>query len=265
MTVFAINAQTTTIWNFGADATNFPASSGLAAGTGTPISVPGGTRTVLGLTASAGLAASANMAAINASTKTFTDVNNTVYNFTNRFQFNGGGYSGAADTQTSPTAFTPIQRYLSFQVSGNSTIYAIGISGSSSATNPRTIFVTDGSSLIGSLIFPALATTLSDATVTYTGPATTLYMFCNASCNLYYLSATNVVVQTTAVNQVLSDKGVSFNGTEISNIKGLALEVYSVLGKRVASSMTSISTANFQKGIYIVRAAGSNDSLKICI
>ena len=74
----------------------------------------------------------------------------------------------------------------------------------------------------------------------------------------WYLTAT-------AVKQVLTDKGVSFNGTEIVNAKGLSLEVYSVLGKRVASSLTSIPTANFQKGVYIVRVSGTNDSLKICI
>jgi hypothetical protein len=68
-----------------------------------------------------------------------------------------------------------------------------------------------------------------------------------------------------AINQVLSDKGVSYNGTEIVNSKGLSLEVYNVLGKKVASSITSISTSNFQKGVYIVRAAGINSSLKICI
>ncbi len=67
------------------------------------------------------------------------------------------------------------------------------------------------------------------------------------------------------INPVLSDQGVSFNGTEILNNNGLALEVYNVLGKKVASSMTSIPTVNFQKGIYIVRASGVNSSLKICI
>ena len=70
---------------------------------------------------------------------------------------------------------------------------------------------------------------------------------------------------STGVNQVLTDKGVSFNGTEILNTKGLSLEVYNVLGKKVAASTTSIPTANFQKGVYIVRVSGTNASLKICI
>jgi hypothetical protein len=67
------------------------------------------------------------------------------------------------------------------------------------------------------------------------------------------------------IKQVLSDKGVSFNGTEIVNKNGLSIEVYSVLGKRVTTSMTNISTTNFRKGIYIVRVSGTSDSLKICI
>lgn len=67
------------------------------------------------------------------------------------------------------------------------------------------------------------------------------------------------------INPVLSDKGVSFNGTEILNTHNLPIEVYDVLGKKVASSMTSIPTTNFQKGIYIVRASELNNSLKICI
>ena len=68
-----------------------------------------------------------------------------------------------------------------------------------------------------------------------------------------------------AVNQVLSDKGVAFNGTEILNPKGLSLEVYNILGRKVAGSLTAIPTANFAKGVYIVRISGSNDSLKIII
>jgi len=78
----------------------------------------------------------------------------------------------------------------------------------------------------------------------------------------FYYGFVQFVVNATSVNKVLADKGVAFNGTEISNLNGLNLEIYNVLGKRVASSTTSISTANFQKGIYIARVAGSNETLK---
>ena len=68
-----------------------------------------------------------------------------------------------------------------------------------------------------------------------------------------------------AVNSVLADKGVSFNGTEVVNSKGLDIEVYNMLGKKVATSKTNISTTNFTKGIYVVRVNGINDSLKFSI
>jgi hypothetical protein len=69
----------------------------------------------------------------------------------------------------------------------------------------------------------------------------------------------------TAVNNVLSDKGISFNGTEIINQKGISIEVYNISGKRVTSATTSISTVNFPKGVYIVRVTGSDKSLKISL
>ena len=268
MAFVEVNAQQ--IWNFGNDATNFPVYAGLGIGTGTPISTPGATETILGFTVSAGLAASATTGAVSAQVKSFTDANNVTYNFINRFLLNGAGYTGAAAGDLTPAVFTPTQRYASFKVSGNSTIYFIGATGSSGSD--RTLFITDGSKLIGSKVFtstystatpPVASATMLDGTINYTGPATTLYVYFSASIALYYMSATSVVL--TGVNPVLTDKGVSFNGTEIVNAKGLSLEVYSVLGKRVASSLTSIPTANFQKGVYIVRVSGTNDSLKICI
>ena len=243
MAIVAVNAQK--VWNFANDSVTFPYTSGIAAGTTVNISS-------LSITAGS---TPTNMGQIELSKKDF----NSVYYF-HRFKFNGGGYTGAADTQTTPTVNMPTQRYISFQVSGNSTIYAIGITGSNSSS--RKVFVTDGTTLIGTMSFPA-GTILNEATVSYTGAATTLYMFCNASCNLYYLTATNVVLSS--INQVLADKGISFNGTEIVNTQNLDIEVYSVLGKKVATSKTTISTNNFQKGVYVVRASGFNDSLKICI
>ena len=68
-----------------------------------------------------------------------------------------------------------------------------------------------------------------------------------------------------AVNTILSDKGISFNGNEILNSKGLLIEVFNISGKRVASATTSISTVNFPKGVYVVRVAGSDKSLKISL
>ncbi|MDD2797262.1 MAG: T9SS type A sorting domain-containing protein [Bacteroidales bacterium] len=244
--VMGLNAQK--VWNFGADATTFPLSTGVGMGP-FPVIIDG-----LSIT---GISTNANMGAITAGAKTFTDANNVSYSFANRFQFNGAGYTGAAATDVTPSVNMPTQRYISFNVSGNSKIYFIGITGSSSSA--RKIFVTDGTTYVGGLNFPA-ASVANDGTIDYTGPAATLYIFCNQSCNLYYLSATNVL--TTGIKSTLSDKGVTFNGTELVNNLGAELEVYNVVGKKITSSITTISTSNFPKGIYMARIKGHKEVLK---
>ncbi len=262
MAVIAVNAQATKVWNLGGDPTlaatsaAFPLTSGIGIGDGTtgnpafPVNING-----LLIT---GLATNLNMGGVNASPKTFGS-----YSFANRFQFNGAGYTGALPADVTPGTFNmPTQRYLSFKVLGNSTIYAIGVTGSNASA--RALFVTDGTTFIGKLDFPAGTGLLNDATVNYTGPAATLYVFGNSSVNLCLLSATNYDIHT-AVNAVLADKGVSFNGSEVLNTKGLDIDVYNVLGKKVATSKTNIATTNFQKGIYVVRVTGTNDSLKFSI
>ena len=275
MAYVAVNAQTTTIWNMGGDPTvvtngsaAWPLNTGLATGTATTY---GGTETINGLTVTTGMIATSSLCGVvAASVKNFTSPTTSIsYAFVNKLLLNGSGYSGAANTDLAPLVFTPTQKYASFKVSGNSTIYLIGCTGSTGID--RIAFITDGTKLIGSKKFTTTTTTATppvstadmlDATINYTGPGTTLYVYFNASIALYYMSATSVI---TAVKQVLSDKGISFNGTEISNPKGMSLEVYNVLGKKVAGSLTSIPTSNFTKGVYIVRISGSNDSLKICI
>lgn len=257
---FGLNAQTTKVWNLGGDATlaatspAFPVTAGIGTGDGTagnpafPVMIDG-----LAIT---GIASNVNMGAVNASSKSFG-----TYTFPNRFQFNGGGYTGAGAGDAAPLVNMPTQRFVSFNVGGNSTVYIIGVTGSNSSE--RKLFVTDGTNLVGSVTFPAGSGALNDGTVTYTGPAATLYLFCNSACNLTYISATNYV--TTSVKTVLTDKGVAFNGSDITNVKGLEIEVFNVLGKSIAKANTSISTANFQRGIYIVRIAGTNETLKFSI
>src|ERR1035437_8264251 len=172
---FGLQAQTQE-WVFGNDVTNFPVNGGIATNA---------TKTVNGLRITAGATASiTNMGAITASGKSLG-----TYSYINRFQFNGGGYTSAAAGQATPTVNMPIQRYISFSVSGNSTITAYGITGSN--TSERKLFVTDGTNLIGTMTFPVTTGPMNEAIVDYTGPATTLYMYCNASINLYDLKVAN--------------------------------------------------------------------------
>lgn len=250
-----VNAQK--VWNLGGDLTlaatapAFPLTAGIGNGDGTtgnpafPVNING-----LNIT---GISTNVNMGAVNASAKTFG-----TYSFPNRFQLNGAGYAGAVNTDVTPLVNMPTQRYLSFNVSGNSSIYIIGITGS--ASSPRKVFVTDGTNFVGSVDFPA-ASALNDGTITYTGPATTLYVFGNSAVNLCLLSATNYVAPT-AVNPVFADKGISYNGSQVLNSKGLDIEVYNVLGKKVANSTENISVDKFDKGIYVVRTEGVKETLK---
>lgn len=183
------------IWNFGGDATTWPVSAGV--GTGPyPVVIDG-----LSIT---GITTNVNMGQVEANVKTFTSpTTSTNYSFANRFKFNGAGYSGAAATDVTPLVNMPTQRYLTFNVTGNSQIYAIGQTGSNSSA--RKIFITDGTTLIGAMDFPA-STVLNEASISYTGSATTLYVFCNSSVNLYYMTATNVA--TTGLPPVNANKTI---------------------------------------------------------
>ena len=253
ITFFSINAQgTTKIWNFGNNTTLFPVSPGIGAGPDRSVYVDG-----LGI--HTGTVTNTNMGAVNASAKNFISSTLGEISFINRFQFQGGGYSGSSTADLTPTELLPTQRYLTVSVGGNSTLYFIGITGSN--PSERRMFVTNGTSLVGTIVFPATSSgDLSDATIQYTGQATTLYIYGNSACYLYYLSATNVL--TSSVNQVLADKGISFNGTEVLNKQNLAIEIYDVLGKRVAVSNSNIPVNNFAKGVYFVRTTVSNETLK---
>ena len=161
-------------WSFGNDPVNFPINAGIPAGT---------TVTINGLAITAGTSPT-NMGQVEASSKTFGA---TTYQ--NRFKFNGGGYSGAAATDVTPTVNMPTQRYISFPVSGNSTIRVHGLTGSNGSD--RKLFITNGTNFIGSIDMLGTALT-EEKTFTYTGPAATLYMFCNAAINLYNLKVSAI-------------------------------------------------------------------------
>ena len=214
LVAISLNGFAQTVWNF----SDFATSTGI----GTDQSV-----NINGLSINGGsMGTKTDMGVIEANSKSFTSPTTTTnFTFTQRFKYNGAGYGGAAASDVTPTVMMPTQRYLSFQVAGNSTIYVIGASGSSGSS--RNLFVTDGTALIGTVNFPD--TPLSEGTFTYTGPAATLYMFCNASINMYYITATNVVVSsvnnTNIHKTVVSEKLFDVLGREVNNkSKGLIIK-----------------------------------------
>ncbi len=208
----------TTVWNVGNDATNFPVSAGIGAGPDKSVYV-----NALGI--HTGSATNTNMGQVEANSKTFTSATDVEYSFVNRFKFNGAGLSTDDFTDGLPNLLMPKQRYLTIDVAGNSTLYFIGTSGSSSSA--RKMFVTDGEKMIGTLDYPD--GTLKEGTVNYTGAATKLYIFCNAAINLYYISATNTVTTSTntvnANKAVVAEKFFDVLGREVSHkTKGLVIK-----------------------------------------
>jgi len=210
---FSVNAQTRE-WNLANDEANFPVTTGYSAET-----------TIQGLTIVPGNNVT-NMGATESSAKDFNDVT-----YKNRFKFNGGGYSKAAATDVEPTAMTPTQRYLSFEVTGKTTVSVIGVTGSSSSD--RKLFVTDGTNLVGTIDFPQ-STSLSQGTVTYTGGAGTLYLYCNAACNIYHIKAETV--GTTGIDSSVADKGAV-----------VSTEYYDISGRKVSEEAKGLIV---QKVVY---------------
>ena len=252
----AFGQGVTQVWAFGTDTQKFPV--GFYFSSNPAIANEQAFVDELGI--HKGAQANNNMGEIRASSKTFGE-----YSFVNRFQFNGGGYEGGAVAHTEPTVMMPTQRYISFTVGGNSTISVIGITGSAGDT--RRVFFTNGTSLLGTAVFPA-GSDAAEYSFNYTGTGTTIYAFCNAACNLYRLSVTNVVtnaLKSTSTNNTFKNNEVYFNGNEIVNSNNIAIEVFNVLGKRVLTTSTSVSVRELSQGIYIIRAEGSKEVLKIKI
>ena len=189
-------------------------------------------------------------------------IDGTAYSY--RLQTGGGG------SPTAPSKI-PVTRYLLFTVSGPSVIKVGMMSSSSTAT--RTLIVVNADESLVDSVVNISGTAAATYTYNYSGKAGKVYLYSRASgINYYYLSVTNVVKTSkpflplgTGLNSALTEKTITFNGSEVINPKGLNIEIYNMLGKRVATSNTNIATKSFQKGIYVVRVNGTNESLKISI
>jgi hypothetical protein len=246
-----VNAQTKT-WDFGNDATTWPLSSGIATET---------IKDNLGLYP---ISTNTNFGAVTASNGSFPDG----YTGVNRFQMNGGG------GVTAPT-YLPVQRYLYFDVNSGCQVKVWFKTGSNGST--RTIFVTDGTSLIGS----GTSNTGGNAdVVTFTANYTNtaggrLYIYGDAANNLYKVEVTGTTVNTSmaGTDKLNSDQvSVFSNGklVQVANVKSSTqLDVYNVTGALVKSLVTNEDTnIDFlTSGLYIVnvKSAEGQKSVKIVV
>ena len=247
-----ISFAQTKVWDFGNDTANWPLNS-----VGYFDNVLNDN---LGINWNVNSSTASSIGIIEASPKTFPDS----YIGANRFKLNGGG--GVDPTQG---VYMPTQRYVYFATVGNCTIKVWFRTGGSGT---RTLYVTDGNSIVGSLA----GTNSSDGLIletTYTGSATNLYIFGDQSCNLYKIEVTGALGTTTLGSDTFKNKlavnAYTFdNQVYISNIiSDTKVNVYNITGQLIKSLNTSTDT-NFElnnSGFYIVNMESSEGKKSVKI
>lgn len=239
-----VNAQVK-IWDFGNDTATWPANPGIG---NDPIIVDN-----LGLFPLP--VGNQNFGAVNSNPQSFPDG----FTATQRFQMNGAGYGSETGFVTMPT-----QRYLFMGVSGSCTVKLWFRPGSNGSV--RTMFVTDGTNIVGSQA--SNTTPYADSTileVVYSGGPTTLYVYGDTACNLYKLEVSGATVSTNlsvdgfevagGAHAYAVGKQVYLNNIELDT----QVNVYSINGALVRTFNTSsdMSFDMFQTGLYVVTL--SND------
>lgn len=184
--------------------------------------------------------------------------------FTHRLKMGG---SGSPDRVNAP--YLPTTRALVFNVSGPGQIKVCCLSSSSSAA--RKLTITNGTDSLGFFDAPGSYSDTETNTVglqsfNYTGGAATIYIYSPSSgVNLYYLEATSYSGVPTGLSQSELNENILIGKNEIQNRNRLSLEVYNLTGKKIISSDTNISLKELSKGIYVVKVAGTNQSMKFSI
>ena len=235
-TAFTMKAQITLpkTWDFGNDTTNWPLSSGTG--------VADKTVDQLGLFSKAD-GSIANFAAITATSYTFSDN----YTGANRLQLNGSGYTSSTGFVTLPT-----QRYLYFDVTGAVTVTVWFRSGSNSSA--RTVYVTDGSAVLGE----ATTDTSGTGVILTAGKTTTgterLYVYGDSACNIYKITVTNSTLATGNAAQSSTKVFAAGNQVHVSNVNSSTdISVYNMNGALVKSINSKSDVAfELKTGIYIV-------------
>jgi len=239
-----LQAQTK-VWDFGNDTTTWPLSTGI-----------GESEMVIDQLGLFPITGKTNFGAVNASNADFTIFSGETYTAVQRFQMNGGG-------GVDPTSggYLPVQRYLYFDVDGACTVKVWFKTGSNGGT--RTIFVTDGSSLVGSESTNDSGTggTNGDLAILNTnyGSAGRLYIFGDQSNNLYKVEVTgaNVTTPTLGLDSKISPVTTNVQGignrVYVSNVKTSSeVKIYSITGALVKSFKTN-NDVDFalKSGLYI--------------
>lgn len=181
------------------------------------------------------------------------------FSFTHRLKTGGGG------GPSPETPYLPTTRALSFNVSGPGEITVACLSSSSS--EDRALIITNGVDSLGIIAAPGSysvdGNTVPMETFQYTGGKGTIYIYSiKSGVNFYYLSSSSYSGLPSGVSSASVDRTIFYNGNEIINTNHMDIEVFDVLGKRVAKSNTHIPFHQFENGVYFVRSVNSNVVLK---
>lgn len=135
------------------------------------------------------------------------------YSFTGRLKF--GGTGTIPDKTDAP--YLPAERSISFPVTGVCSITVYGASANTS--DIRTLNITDGESLLGTLS----TLPLDKATIAYTGAAGTIYMYsANSGFNIYLIKAeygsASGINDATANKTVVSSEYYDITGRKVSEV-----------------------------------------------
>lgn len=226
----------TKIWDFGNDATTWPLSSGI-----------GNSSIIVDNLGLYPIPTNTNFGAVTASSASFSDG----FTAPRRFQLNGGG------GVTAPV-YMPTQRYLFMDVSGACTVKVWFKTGSNGSV--RTIFVTDGTSLVGSASSNANGEgDLVILTANYTGGAGRLYVYGDNACNLYKMEVTGATVNTLSSDsfELVTSHKVFSNGKKVflSEITtSSVVNVYGITGALIKTfNVNNDFEFDLNQGFYIVK------------
>lgn len=270
----SINAQKT--WDFTADVTAWPSTSGNGVGIDGVVSTADDnyTETVndqLGLFVATAPTTITNFAAITSSSASFAD-GYAVASASGgrRLQFGGAGY-----TSTTGFVFMPTQRHIYFNVSGACTVKVWFKTGSTGVS--RILYATDGTKILGQATSlpstdPNKDTNILTANVDAAGK---VYIFGDGSANLYKIEVIGaaVITPSLAVNNFQKESAVvvsARNGKiNLSNVKSSTkVSVYNVLGSLVKSIQADADTSlDINSGFYIVKtkSVDGEKSVKVMV
>lgn len=252
MITSVVHAQTK-IWDFG-NSSAWPVSAGYSSETLTDnlAMIPG--------------SGVSNMAAVELNSATFSADG---YTATKRFKLNGGSWDTGVSSYVMPT-----KRFIYFAVNGSCTVRVWFKTGGSGT---RTLYVTNGSSVIGSLGSSSSSDPLI-LTANYTGGAGNIYIGADQACNIYKIEVTGQLGTTTlstlgTANSPMKSKAkVYAKGNTICiadlNSKNTNIQIYTASGSLVKTVKTS-SDINFdlKSGVYIVtvKSAEGEKSVKVLL